>query len=134
MYFHVIHYTFTWYFIVPLPFPPPSLPRHDFLAVSTAKYCGCWLHAKASYEPENCNKIYMFHGMNISLMWSIFLSFVFTIIQSISEVAEEEEKMYVNFSYESWFWSRAIFCSFPERLYLFKFIYFVEYIPCMQNK
>lgn len=107
MYFHVIHYTFTWYFIVPLPFPPPPLLRfltmtfsqsaRQILWVLVACWSFVWTWKKLKLK---CAIKFMFHGMNISLISSIFLSFVFTIIQSISEVAEEEKKMYVNFSFE----------------------------------
>lgn len=81
-----------------------SLPHHDFLAVSTANIVGvgCMLKLRMNLKKLKlkCAIKFMFHGMNISLISSIFLSFVFTIIQSISEVAEEEKKMYVNFSFE----------------------------------
>lgn len=74
--------------------------------------------------------------MNISLISSIFPLFVFTIIQSISVVAEEERKMYVNFSFELILVSSYIANS-PEWLYLFyvfKFISFVDFsMPFLNN-
>lgn len=104
MYFHVIHYIFTWYFIVPLPFPlPPTQFTSEWLSLGTKKekkrvlLVACW---SFMYEPEMCNKIYVsLHEYFINIEHFFLFCIYYNSIWFSSEVAfldtaecEEEKK------------------------------------------